>query len=50
MCCGRNGKEILEELVEPCLTCGHSGTLFWCSVHKRYECEKCCMEDEEKAE
>ena len=35
------------EDVEPD-TCGHKGTLFWCPIHKRYECEKCRLEDEEK--
>jgi hypothetical protein len=29
-------------------TCGHTGTLFWCSVHKRYECENCSLKDEKK--
>lgn len=51
-CCrsDRRLKEVMEdiEVIEPCLTCGHTGILFWCSVHKRYECEKCCMEDEKE--
>jgi len=33
--------------IEPS-TCGHTGTMFWCHVHKRYECEKCRLEDEKK--
>lgn len=29
-------------------TCGHSGILLWCSIHRRYECEQCHMKDEKQ--
>jgi hypothetical protein len=36
------------DVIEPS-TCGHTGTLFWCLIHGRYECATCRMEDERKA-
>ena len=45
MNCEECGPEL--EDIEP-ETCGHTGTLFWCSVHKRYECESCSLEKEKK--